>query len=126
LRACLAALAIALCASLSAATHAVSAPTISLLNTGHVSTDLPNAQFVETTLAAHPRDPDNLIASTMALDGGSTTVAVYATHDGGRSWLPGRPSPNDTSRKDALDPWVIFTSDGTALFTYLRRRELLR
>jgi hypothetical protein len=103
----------------STALYRVSAPTVLPLGARHVSTDLTRAQLVETTLAAHPRNRDNLIAAAMVLDRRSTGIVMYATHDGGRTWIPGRAPRNDSSRKDALDPWVMFTSDGTALFTYL-------
>ncbi len=88
-----------------------------------VSADLPSAQFVETTVAANPRDNRNVIAAAMVLRDGSTSVAVYSTHDGGRTWTPGRAPGGDASRADALDPWVVFTRDGTALFTYLSGRD---
>ncbi len=87
-----------------------------------VSTGLPSAQFVETTLAANPRDSRNLVAAAMVLGATSTSVVVYSTHDGGRTWTPGFAASGDGSRADALDPWVVFLEDGTALFTYLSGR----
>ncbi len=84
-----------------------------------VSTDRAAAKFVETTMATHPRDPRVAIAAAIVRQGDSTSVAVYSTRDAGRTWRPSPARANDTSRNSALDPWVIFTSDGTALFTYL-------
>lgn len=105
-----------------ATTAAGSAADVVVTGVHHVSKDLPGEQFVETTLAAHPRNPQNLIAAAMVLHDNSSSVAVYATHDGGRTWMPGQAPRGDSSRNNALDPWVIFTSDGTALLTYLAGR----
>jgi hypothetical protein len=87
-----------------------------------VSADVPSAQFVETTIAANPADSRNLVAAAMILHDSSTSVAVYSTRDGGRTWTPGPAPIGDASRADALDPWVVFTRDGAALFTYLSGR----
>ena len=105
----------------SAVSYRAVVPDVRLFDSRHVSTDRVGPRFVKTTVASHPRDPLNVIAAAIVLDGDSTDVAVYSTHDAGRTWLPGRVPGNDGSRSTALDPWVIFTSDGTALFTYLTR-----
>ena len=102
--------------------HAVGRFTTSTVVPGvprHVSTDLPRVKLVETTFAAHPRNPDNQVAAAMVLREGRTGVVVYSTHDGGRTWTPGGSAAGDKTREDALDPWVIFTADGTVLLTYL-------
>jgi hypothetical protein len=114
-------LAVAL-AAVSAQGQQLNTTTVLIGDVRHISADLPDAKLVETTVAAHPRDPDNLIAAAMLLGAKRTAVVVYSTHDGGRTWTPGRTADNDSTRDDALDPWVLFTSDGTALLTYLSGR----
>lgn len=84
-----------------------------------VSADRPDAQFVETTIAAHPRDANSLIAAAVVLGKSATSVRVYASADGGQSWRAAVHRGNAPIPPGSLDPWVLFLNDGTALFTYL-------
>jgi hypothetical protein len=84
-----------------------------------VSIDGAGRQFVETVLAANPRDPASLVGAAVILADGGTSVAVYSTVDRGEHWVPGRLSFGDTGSRDAIDPWVLFTHDGAVLFAYL-------
>jgi hypothetical protein len=56
-----------------------SAPGISVSPGTPISSDSPNAPFVETFLAINPVDPQNLIATSIVGTNGSTGSRVYAS-----------------------------------------------
>jgi len=67
-----------------------STPGISVSPGTHISSDSPNAPFVETFLAINPVDPQNLIAASIVGTNGSTGSRVYASRDGGHALHQGR------------------------------------
>ena len=78
--------------------------------------------IVEPHLAAHPRDPNHLVAGAIVADAAnpfsvSQVCASLATFDGGRTW-----STHVFDIQGCGDPWVAVGSDGDAWFTGLGRR----
>ena len=84
-----------------------------------VSVDGSGKRFVETVVAANPRDSASLVAAAIVLGDGGTSVAAYSSADRGDHWTPSSTTFADGGRTDGIDPWVLFTHDGTALFAYL-------
>jgi hypothetical protein len=80
-----------------------------------VSGPLPYPQ-VETTVAAHPRDPKTLIGASISLVDRTKGTRVYTSADGGTTWtnahLPGQ-------IPDGADPQIAFTPRGTAIYLEL-------
>lgn len=95
-------------------------PTTGLIHVGEnilVSGDLPNLPHTEPHLAAHPTNPDNLVAATIMIDASSTwTCAVFATFDGGKTWTRNNPTSIGIS-EDCGDPWVAFGPDEQVYFS---------
>ncbi len=95
-------------------------PTTGLIHVGEnilVSGDLPNLPHTEPHLAAHPTNPDNLVAVTTMIDASSTwTCAVFATFDGGTTWTRNNPTSKGIS-EDCGDPWVAFGLDERVYFS---------
>ncbi len=82
-----------------------------------VSGDVPNLPHTEPHLAAHPTNPDNLVAATIMIDASSTwTCAVFATFDGGKTWTRNNPTSRGIS-EDCGDPWVAFGPDEQVYFS---------
>ncbi|HVG11197.1 MAG TPA: sialidase family protein [Thermoanaerobaculia bacterium] len=71
---------------------------------------------VEMMIAAHPTDPRQLTAGSMALVGSQLGTMVYSSADGGTTWSPGYPVERIST--DA-DPVVVYTPRGTALYLAL-------
>lgn len=75
----------------------------------------------EMAIAAHPRNPDNLVGGVLTIPDGETGSRVYASFDGGLTWksafLPEQPP-------GGADPQVAFTPRGTALFAEIPEREV--
>jgi hypothetical protein len=71
---------------------------------------------VETTVAAHPRDPKILVGASIALVDRAAGTRVYSSADGGSTWtrahLPGQ-------IRGGADPQVAFTPRGTAIYLEL-------
>ncbi len=83
----------------------------------HISTDAPNAPFFETFLALNPRDPNNLVATSMVGTDEGTRTPIYASRDGGRTWQRARTTnPADSMMLYGGDPIVYFDAAGTAFF----------
>ena len=87
--------------------------------------DGPASTDVEPTIAANPRNPEDLIAGWWTGQTGFTRLAVaggYAvTHDGGRSWQTGVPQRVDSCSgrpsywvAGAHDEWLAFAPNGRA------------
>ena len=83
----------------------------------HVSTARPEEGHYETHAAAHPTDPQQLIATAIIYPKvGRRGTLVYASKDGGRSWAPSFMGDQLT---DTGDPAVAYGPDGTAYFAVL-------
>jgi hypothetical protein len=85
---------------------------VSMSSDTHISGDSSTTPFFETFLAINPRDPDNLIATSMLVAEGVTGTRVYTSLDGGRSWS--RSKTNLDSKGG--DPVVYFDTTGIAFF----------
>lgn len=74
---------------------------------------------IEPTVAAHPRDPSNLVGAAMTLPRPVRGVAcrVYSSLDGGSTWKT--VELEEQVEKGLGDPQVAFTPRGTALFACL-------
>ncbi len=72
----------------------------------------------EPHLAVNPTDADNMIAASMALTGAGARLSIraYATFDGGETWSH---QPIDSHEVGGGDPWLDFSSDGTAYLVHL-------
>lgn len=80
--------------------------------------DFPHA---ESTLAANPTSPKNLIAASMTLsksDGGWGRSRIYSSQDGGNTWIDGTIPlyAGDFGRPTTDDPQLAFDPEGTAYF----------
>jgi hypothetical protein len=78
--------------------------------------------IVEPHLAAHPRDPNHLVAGAIIADAATPfsatqVCASLATFDGGRTW-----STHVFDIQGCGDPWVAVGTEGDAWFTGLGRR----
>ena len=72
-------------------------------------TDDDYAAHIEPSIAANPRDPDNLIVACRVFLGPQIGVAAYCSFDAGRSWhgsglMPDLPSDFDGNPTVAFDP----------------------
>lgn len=74
---------------------------------------------IESTVAAHPRDPSNLVGAAMTFPRPVRGVAcrVYSSRDGGSTWKT--VELEEQVEKGLGDPQVAFTPRGTALFACL-------
>jgi hypothetical protein len=82
------------------------------VQSGEISADEPQARHVESVIAVNPRDPNNLVVASMVLDAGERVV-VYASRDGGSSWIRSRHAGKSASF-GGLDPAVAFDASGNA------------
>src|SRR5437879_4617777 len=73
----------------------------------HISASHPADPFVETLLAINPRDPRNLVATSAVIRDGERSD-VYASMDGGLTWVQGRAPVGDTLMFRGGDPVVFF------------------
>lgn len=81
-----------------------------------ISADAPRVPHAETFLAVNPKNPENRLATSLAVEHGSVVSVVYATFDAGRTWIRSHSAPGDTSIYRGADPVVYFSPDGTAFF----------
>jgi hypothetical protein len=79
-----------------------------------ISADDAAVRHVETALAINPRDPQNLIAASIAFHQAAGSV-VYSSHDGGRSWRRAVDAHGDTTFP-GVDPSLAFDREGRAYF----------
>jgi hypothetical protein len=112
------AVASALACLATASTTAPPGPRIAVQAGIAISADAPQARHVESVLAVNPRDSRNRIAASIVL-GQRDGIAVYASSDGGRSWVRGLSEPDSGSTFDGLDPALAFDSEGVAYLVTL-------
>ncbi len=113
LRAALAALCLALWFPLAAASQH---PDIAVSPGTEISRDSPGDPHVETFLALNPRNPQNLLATSIAIENGKNASVVYASFDGGKTWKRARSATEDNKIFKGGDPIVYFDPQGTAFF----------
>jgi len=81
--------------------------------------------LIEPHLAAHPTDPNRLVAAAWVHPTGDSPradehCAVFGSSDGGRSW-----ERHDLTTIGCGDPWVSITSQGTTILTALATHAAL-
>ncbi len=82
-----------------------------------VSTGRPDEAHYETHAAAHPTDPDKLLATAIIYPKvGRRGTIVYASSDGGKTWTPGF---QGDVLENTGDPAVGIGPDGTGYFATL-------
>ncbi|MEP7013159.1 MAG: sialidase family protein [Acidobacteriota bacterium] len=86
---------------------------IRVVRSVQLSTDEPSARHVESALAADPRDERKLIAASMVF-GTHGGVAVYASLNGGQSWVRATHGARRDPVFDGIDPTVTFDAEGNA------------
>jgi len=77
-------------------------------------------RHVESWLAINPKNPKNLIATSIAFDKRTGSV-VYASLDGGKNWLRATHGAQADKYFESMDPMVTLDGDGNAYFTTLRQ-----
>ena len=92
-------------------------PAIVLGPSVHVSADNPKAPHVESFLALNPKDPSELVASSIVY--GETRAAVYLSRDAGRSWERATSFGAGVPHFSGGDPIVYYDLSGAALFSSL-------
>ncbi len=85
-----------------------------------ISSDRPADPHAETFLAINPRNPNNLIATSIAIENGHAGSAVYASFDGGKTWKHARTTTPDNTIFKGGDPIAYFDPQGTAFFGALQ------
>ena len=68
-----------------------------------------------TTIAVDPLDSRHLLVASNDLSGGTVTVRVYDSLDGGRTWTE---DANFRPLGLCYSPWVDFNANGDAFVTY--------
>lgn len=85
---------------------------ISVSSDNHISWDSPTSPFFESFLAINPRDPNNLIATSMLVADGVVGTRLYVSLNGGRTWARSKTGLDSKGG----DPVVYFDANGTAFF----------
>lgn len=95
-------------------------PMIHVGPTIRVSADESATPLAETWLATNARNPQNMIAASMAFpkDGRWASV-MYRTMDGGKSWQRVSHGERHDGFFWGADPVIAFGSDGTAYYSHL-------
>ena len=93
-------------------------PAIAVGPSVHISTDNPKAPHVESFLAINPRNPAQLVASSIVVGPGGT-ASVYVSKDAGHSWQRSTTSSAGVPEISGHDPIVYYDRSGTALFAGL-------
>lgn len=105
------------CALAALAPHTLSAQKIRVGPNVRVSTGRPDEAHYEVNAAAHPKDPNKLIATGIIYPEGKRRGSiVYMSNDGGKTWSP---SFQGDVLTDTGDPVVAWGPDGTAYFSVL-------
>ena len=86
--------------------------------------ELEQRPMIEPHIAAHPTDPDHLLAAMMVSTSSAERAEVqprmrcssFLSVDGGRGW-----ARHDFPTTECFDPWVAITPDGRAVFLALGR-----
>jgi hypothetical protein len=83
----------------------------------HVSGDNPTAPHVESFLALNPKNPSQLITSSIVYEAGkSLPASVYVSRDAGRSWERASFFGRSVPPLSGGDPVVYYDLSGAALF----------
>jgi hypothetical protein len=93
-------------------------PAIVLGPSVQISADNPTAPHAESFLALNPKNPAQLVASSIVFGPGEHT-AVYVSRDGGRSWQRATISSAVVPQMSGSDPIVYYDHSGAALFSGL-------
>jgi hypothetical protein len=94
-------------------------PSISLGHSVLVSNDAPTNPHAETFLALNPREPAQMIATSIVFGDPlypRGTSRVYASRDGGRTWQRSSAVGKGVSALMGTDPIVYYDYTGAALF----------
>ncbi len=81
-----------------------------------ISSGDPADPHFETFLAINPRNPKNLLATSLVIGDGRLGSVVYASFDGGKTWKRARTTSPDNPIFQGGDPIVYFDPQGTAFF----------
>lgn len=96
-----------------AVARSVSKPSIILERSMPVSTDGPARPHAETFLALNPTDANQMLATSIAFEGGTRRPVVYASRDAGLTWKRTAPSERGgPSMFEGGDPIVYFDAAG--------------
>src|SRR5258706_5558988 len=95
-----------------------SGPSVTLSPGVEISGDDPNSRHVESVIAVNPHDARNLVAASIVL-AAETRVAVYSSHDGGRSWQRRTDNAGGVAAFKGLDPALTFDPDGISYLVAL-------
>jgi len=82
-----------------------------------VSTDVADVPHSETAIAVNPRNPQNVLASSFAVENARMVTMVYYSFDGGRTWKRALfPRPDRVHFPNTWDPVLAFGPDGVGYF----------
>jgi len=81
-----------------------------------ISADRPNAPHVESFLAISPKDPHQMLASSISFENGVAICVVYSSHDGGRTWRRSDSFCKGVVPFSGGDPVVYYDNTGAGLF----------
>jgi hypothetical protein len=101
--------------ALSTAMTPAQTPRLAVLSSSPISAADPRSPHAETFAAVNPRNPQNIVAASLAIESGQMASAVYFTLDGGRTWARARDGAGAAVLKGG-DPIVYFDREGTAFF----------
>jgi hypothetical protein len=87
---------------------------ITIKSTNRISTDLPRNPMGEPYLATDPTNPNNLLASTLAVFSEGLRSVLYRSNDGGKTWTRVKFPGAEVNRGG--DPIVYFDGQGVAYF----------
>lgn len=83
----------------------------------HISSDSPKIPFAESFLAINPHVPKNLVAASQLVTNGEELAWVYASRDGGLTWVRGQAKgAGNNLFQGGGDPVVYFDASGTAFY----------
>jgi hypothetical protein len=105
---------------------AAQSPQITVGQSVHISASHATDVFFETLLAINPRNPRNLIASSIVCREAAFWCDVYASFDSGQTWVQGRGPEGDEQMFRGGDPVVFFDASGAAFFVRTGREDLLK
>ena len=100
-----------------AGTPPAARPAIEVVESRAISADNPRAPHAETFAAVNPANPDNLLATSFAVQDGAIDSIVYASLDRGRTWRRSRSATGDELVFKGGDPVVYFDAKGVAYFS---------
>lgn len=106
---------VALCTALPSALHGQTLR-ITTGTAGRISSASSPAPRFESFIAVNPRNSSNLIAVSIAIEGGRRRSIPYASFDAGQTWTRSVAADKDSALLNGGDPVVYFGPDGTAFF----------